>query len=304
MPSIKLNDLFFFVQVVDSHGFAAASRALGIPKSTLSKRVAELEKDLGARLIHRTTRQIGLTEVGEDFHRHAKAALLEAEAAEEVVKSRLAEPRGLVRVSTSMTTVQMVLADLLPELATRYPKIQVSLVTTSRYVDLIQEGIDLAIRAHREPLPDSELVQRRLGYAPNYLVASPSYLSINGNPEQPEDLVSHVGIVPENSCMRFNWALRNSGGEIKVVQPIPKLFTDDPLMIVRGALAGMAIANLPDGLARPHIESGSLMRLLPSWEMEGATTTILMPHRRGQLPSVRAVVEFLAERMVQRMSLR
>lgn len=304
MPSIKLNDLFFFVKVVDSHGFAAASRALGIPKSTLSKRVAELEKDLGARLIHRTTRQIGLTEVGEDFHRHAKAALLEAEAAEEVVKSRLAEPRGLVRVSTSMTTVQMVLADLLPELATRYPKIQVSLVTTSRYVDLIQEGIDLAIRAHREPLPDSELVQRRLGYAPNYLVASPSYLSINGNPEQPEDLVSHVGIVPENSCMRFNWALRNSGGEIKVVQPIPKLFTDDPLMIVRGALAGMAIANLPDGLARPHIESGSLMRLLPSWEMEGATTTILMPHRRGQLPSVRAVVEFLAERMVQRMSLR
>lgn len=114
MPDIRLNDLFFFVQVVDNRGFAAASRALGIPKSTLSKRVAELEKDLGVRLIQRTTRHFGVTEAGEDFYRHATAALLEVEAAEDVVKRRLGEPLGLVRISASMATVQMALADLLP----------------------------------------------------------------------------------------------------------------------------------------------------------------------------------------------
>lgn len=303
MPDIRLNDLFFFVQVVDNRGFAAASRALGIPKSTLSKRVAELEKHLGVRLIQRTTRHFGVTEAGEDFHRHAAAALLEAEAAENIVKRRLGEPRGLVRISASMATVQMALADLLPELARLYPKIQIGLVATSRYVDLVHEGIDLAMRAHREPLPDSGYIQHRLGYAPNYLVASPTYLDANGSPDQPEELASHFGIVPESNGALVKWPLRNDNGAVKLVQPVPKLLTDDPFMIVNAALAGMAIANLPYGLARPHIESGRLVRLLPSWEMEGTSTTLLMPHRRGQLPSVRAVVDFLAERMVQHMSL-
>ncbi len=304
MPDIKLNDLFYFVQVVDNRGFAAAARALGIPKSTLSKRVAELEKDLGVRLIQRTTRHFGMTEAGEDFHRHAAAAILEAEAAEEVVKRRLAEPRGLVRISASMATIQMALADLLPELAKLYPKIQIALVATSRYVDLVQDGIDLAIRAHSDSLPDSGYIQHRLGYAPNYLVASPSYLATHGNPDCPEDINSHFGIVPENTGTEIRWSLRDGCGNVKFVQPMPKLFTDDPFMIVNAALAGMAIANIPHGLAQPHIESGRLIRLLPSWEVEGASTTLLMPHRRGQLPSVRAVVDFLAERMVQSMALR
>ena len=304
MPDIKLNDLFYFVQVVDNRGFAAAARALGIPKSTLSKRVAELEKDLGIRLIQRTTRHFGMTEAGEDFHRHAAAAILEAEAAEDVVKRRLAEPRGLVRISASMATIQMALADLLPELAKLYPKIQIALVATSRYVDLVQEGIDLAIRAHSDSLPDSVYIQHRLGYAPNYLVASPSYLAVHSNPDSPEDINSHFGIVPENTGTEIRWSLRDGSGNMKFVQPMPKLFTDDPFMIVNAALAGMAIANIPHGLAQPHIESGRLIRLLPSWEMEGASTTLLMPYRRGQLPSIRVVVDFLAERMVQSMALR
>lgn len=304
MPDFKLNDLFYFVQVVDNRGFAAAGRALGIPKSTLSKRVAELEKDLGVRLIHRTTRHFGVTEAGEDFHRHAAAAMLEAEAAEDVVKRRLAEPRGLVRISASMATVQMALADLLPELTKLYPKIRIGLVATSRYVDLVQEGIDLAIRAHREPLPDSGYIQRRLGYAPNYLVASPAYLQAHGHPDRPEDLTGHFGIVPESNGALVSWSLRDGSGNLRLVQPAPKLVTDDPFMIVNAALAGMAVANLPHGLARPHIENGRLVRLLPAWEMGGASTTLLMPHRRGQLPAVRAVVDFLAERIVQCMSLR
>lgn len=294
---MKLNDLFFFVHVVESRGFAAASRSLGVPKSTLSKRVAELESDLGARLLHRTTRQVALTDVGESFFRHAKAALLEAEAAGDAVRRRLSEPQGLVRISASSTTVQTDLADLLPELARRYPKIQVGVVVTSRYVDLVQEGIDVAIRVHRGALPNSDLVQRRLGYAPNYLVASPSYLAKHGNPARPEALAAHACVAPEASAAPFTWTLLGPEGAVVSVQPAVKLFADDPVLIVKAALAGMTVASLPHRLARPHIESGDLVRLLPLWEMKGATTTLLMPHRRGQLPSVRAVVDFLAEQM-------
>ena len=294
---MKLNDLFFFVHVVESRGFAAASRSLGVPKSTLSKRVAELEIDLGVRLLHRTTRQVALTDVGESFFRHAKAALLEAEAAGDAVRRRLSEPQGLVRISASSTTVQTDLADLLPELARRYPKIQVGVVVTSRYVDLVQEGIDVAIRVHRGALPNSDLVQRRLGYAPNYLVASPSYLAEHGNPARPEALTAHACVAPEASAAPFTWTLLGPEGAVVSVQPAVKLFADDPVLIVKAALAGMTVASLPHRLARPHIESGGLVRLLPLWEMKGATTTLLMPHRRGQLPSVRAVVDFLAEQM-------
>lgn len=228
---MKLNDLYYFVQVVDQGGFSAAARALGLPKSSLSKRIAVLEQDLGARLIQRTTRRLALTEAGQAFHRHAAAA-------QEAVTSRLAEPRGLVRISASPATVQMGLADILPGLARRYPKIRIALTATHRYVDLIQEGIDIAIRAHRHPLPDSELVQRRLGYAPNYLVAAPSYLAERGHPRQPADLAAHDG---------------------------------------------------------PAISAGRLVHLLPAWDAGGATTTLLVPHRRGQLPSVRAVLDYLAE---------
>ncbi|MBK1970284.1 MULTISPECIES: LysR substrate-binding domain-containing protein [Brevundimonas] len=294
---MKLNDLFFFVHVVESRGFAAASRSLGVPKSTLSKRVAELEIDLGARLLHRTTRQVALTDVGESFFRHAKAALLEAEAAGDAVRRRLSEPQGLVRISASSTTVQTDLADLLPELTRRYPKIQVGVVVTSRYVDLVQEGIDVAIRVHRGVLPNSDLVQRRLGYAPNYLVASPSYLAEHGNPARPEALAAHACVAPETSAAPFTWTLLGPEGAVVSVQPAVKLFADDPVLIVKAALAGMTVASLPHRLVRPHIESGGLVRLLPLWEMKGATTTLLMPHRRGQLPSVRAVVDFLAEQM-------
>ncbi|MDW6023339.1 LysR substrate-binding domain-containing protein [Mesorhizobium sp. BAC0120] len=294
---MKLNDLHFFVQVVDHGGFASASRKLGIPKSSISKRVAALEEDLGVRLIHRTTRQFVITDTGEDFYQHAKAALIEADAAEEAVKRRLGEPRGLVRVTASAATVQMALADLVTELSRVHPKIQIGLVTTNRYVDLVHENIDIAIRAHRETLPDSEYVQRRLGFSPNYLVASPDYLAKHGAPTEPGHLKGHFGIFVESIRNNLRWQLRNANGVSVDVLPFPKLFSDDPHTTLKASLAGVAIANLPDGLGWPHIQTGQLVRLLPDWSAGGSMTTILVPHRRGQLPSVRAVVEFIAERM-------
>jgi len=292
---MKLNDLYYFVQVVDQGGFSAAARALGLPKSSLSKRIAVLEQDLGARLIQRTTRRLALTEAGQAFHRHAAAALLEAQAAQEAVTSRLAEPRGLVRISASPATVQMGLADILPGLARRYPKIRIALTATHRYVDLIQEGIDIAIRAHRHPLPDSELVQRRLGYAPNYLVAAPSYLAERGHPRQPADLAAHDGIFTDPLAAEAGWRLHQDGAAPVAAHPTARIYADDPHTMAQAALNGLAIANLPHGLCGPAIAAGRLVRLLPAWDAGGATTTLLVPHRRGQLPSVRAVLDYLAE---------
>lgn len=300
---MKLNDLFFFVQVVDHGGFAAASRMLGVPKSSISKRVAALEEHLGVRLIHRTTRRFTVTDTGEDFYRHAKAALIEADAAEESVKRRLGEPRGLVRVTASAATVQMALADLVTELTRIYPKIQIGLVTTNRYVDLVHENIDIAIRAHRESLPDSEYVQRRLGFTPNYLVGSPGYLAEHCTPREPEDLKLHLGVSADSTRNNLRWPLKNAQGSTVDAVLVPKLFADDPHTTLQAALAGVAIANLPHGLCWPHIQSGALIRLLPDWDAGGAMTTILMPHRRGQLPSVRVVVDFIAEGMTARMGL-
>lgn len=301
---VKLNDLFFFVHVVDHGGFAAASRGLGIPKSSISKRIAALEEDLGVRLLHRTTRRFAVTEAGTGFYRHAKAALVESEAAEESVRQLLGEPRGLVRLTASAATVQMALADLIPEISALYPKIQISLVTTNRYVDLVQDNFDIAIRAHRTELPDSEYVQRRLGFSPNYLVASPNYLARHGTPQGPEDLRDHFGIFVDGTRSHPpTWRLSRQDDAAIDIPLTPKLFADDPLVTLNAALVGTAIANLPHGFCWPYIESGKLIRLMPDWKAGGTITTILMPHRRGQLPSVRAVVDYLAKGLAHRMAL-
>lgn len=303
---MKLNDLFFFVQVVDKNGFAAASRDLRLPKSSISKRVAELEKDLGVRLIQRTTRSFAVTDAGREFYRHAAAALLEAEAAENAVRSRLAEPTGTVRMTASMTTVQMGLADLLPRLAKRYPKVRVVLHTTNRFVDLVQEGFDIAVRAHHGPLPASDLLQRRLGFSPNYLVASTDYLDEHGAPRTAAELEGHFGVFADEALQTRprTWLLRGPDGTSHEFALIPRFFADDPATSLSAALSGLGIACLPHGLCWPSIENGALVRLLPDWQAGGATTTILTPHRRGQLPSVRAAVEFLADGLAATMAFR
>jgi DNA-binding transcriptional LysR family regulator len=192
---LNLNDLYLFVQVADHRGFAGASRALGMPKSTLAKRIADFEVDLGVRLFQRSSRSFMITEIGQDLYRHAAAVLIEADAAEQMLKGRLAEPSGAVRITTSATVAQMMLAEVLPEIALRYPKIEIILHATDRFVDLIQEIFDIAIRAHYRPLPDSDLVQQHVGAAQNHLVAAPAYLQACTALDHPRDLNGCVGLL-------------------------------------------------------------------------------------------------------------
>lgn len=292
---LNLNDLYFFVQVVDHGGFAPASRRIGAPKSTLAKRVAALESDLGVRLIQRSSRRFAVTELGQDFYRHAAAMLIEAEAAENVVKGRLAEPSGVVRITASIPTAQHSLAEPLLELAHTYPKIRIVLHATDRFVDLVQEGFDIAVRDHFAPLPDSGLVQRRVCSDPVHLVAAPDYLARRGAPQNPDDLASHDGLITSSSAVA--WLLESEKGEKAEARPLPRMAADESSVLLRAAASGLGIACLPRKFCAPGVRAGELVRVLPGWNAGIVTTTLLMPHRRGQLPSVRAVAEVLADRI-------
>lgn len=290
---LNLNDLHIFVQAVDSGGFAAAARRLRCPKSTVSKRVAELETALGARLIHRTSRSFTLTDLGRDFYDHARAAMIEAEAAESVVRRRLAEPSGTVKITTSVPVAQFYLADCIPVLARAHPKLLVQLHVTDRFVDLTQEGFDIAVRSHFAPLPDSDLVQRRMRVDPITLVASPDYLGRAGSPQTPEELEAHDGLLVGPASKR--WRLLHDTGRQAHAEPKVRLIADESLVLVTSAIAGLGIACLPEPMSAAALRSGQLVRVLPQWSAGAVATTMLTPHRRGQLPAVRAVLDFLAE---------
>jgi DNA-binding transcriptional LysR family regulator len=290
----NLNDLHIFVQAVDCGGFAAAARQLGVPKSTISKRVAELEADLGIRLIHRTSRSFVLTDTGRDFYDHARAAVIEAEAAEDVVRRRQMEPQGTVRITASVPVAQFHLADRLPSLARAYPKLDVQLHVTDRFVDLIREGFDIAIRSHFVPLPDSELVQRRIRVERITLIASPDYLARRGTPACPEELIGHDGLLTGPSSR--TWRLKRSDGQEVQVTPTARLVADESMVLLRAAAAGLGITCLPETMSSAAIETGELTTVLPDWTVGSVTTTILTPHRRSQLSAVRAVIDFLAAR--------
>ncbi|ARU27908.1 LysR substrate-binding domain-containing protein [Cellvibrio sp. PSBB006] len=287
----NLNDFYLFVQAVDCQGFAPASRQLGIPKATLSKRVAALEDALGVRLIQRTSRRFVVTDTGKDFYRHAAAMLIEAEAAENIVRGRMAEPNGLVRITASIPTAQLFLAPLLPELAGKYPKLRIDLDATDRFVDVIQEGFDIVVRDHFSPLPNSELVQRQLCVDPVFLVASPAYLDTFGAPKTPQDLIAHHGLLTATSAS--SWSLTHMTGSKTKVTPISRFMANDTTTLINAASYGLGITCLPRQLCMTELLSGRLVQVLEGWTAGEVTTTLLMPHRRGLLPSVRAVVEFL-----------
>ncbi|RQS04580.1 LysR family transcriptional regulator [Burkholderia sp. Bp9002] len=287
---MNLNDLYLFVQAVEAGSMSAAARLLDLPKSTVSKRVAALEHGLGARLVHRTSRSFRLTPVGAEFFEHARAAVIEAESARDAVLRQAAEPRGIVRITSSVPIAQHVLAPCLPALALAHPHLQLQIHASDRRVDLVQEGFDIAVRSHFAPLPDSALVQRPLAVSPIVPVASPAYLARAGVPAEPADLAQHDGLYP--NLQATPWRLERGADSVEAA-PRERLHADESTVLLHAAVAGLGIACLPDWIVRDALDAGTLARVLPGWDAGRVTTTLLMTHRRGQLPGVRAVVDFL-----------
>ncbi|WP_158885020.1 LysR substrate-binding domain-containing protein [Rhodanobacter sp. L36] len=292
-----LNDLYFFAAVVEHGGFSAAGRALGVPKSRLSKRVAQLEERLGVRLLQRTTRRFVVTDVGERFYAHCRAVLEEAQAAQDAVDELRAEPRGVVRLSCPVSLAQTVLAYLMPEFLALYPKMQVRLLSSDRRVDVIGEGFDLAIRVRTKLDTDANLVVRSFGQARPLLVASPILLNAHGRPTTPDELSGLPALSMREHEGAQIWDLIDAQGAQVNVEMHARLISGDFAVLLESARRGMGVTLLPEFVCASAITRGELEVVLPGWSAPEGMMHFVYPSRRGMLPGVRALVDFLAERL-------
>lgn len=290
-----LNDLYYFVQVVDHGGFAPAGRALGIPKSKLSRRIALLEERLGTRLIQRSTRRFAVTEIGQTYYGHCKAMLVEAEAADEAIALTHAEPRGIVRMTCPAALLDMRVADMVAAFMVAHPRVEIHLEETSRRVDVVGEGIDIAIRVRPPPLEDSDLVLRVLAHRGQCLVASPQLLK-DGIPTMPADLSRLPSMdlgLPQSEHV---WSLIGRDGAQAAIRHQPRLITRGMLTLRAAAIAGVGVVQLPSMMVREQIERGELIHVIPGWAPRREIIHAVFASRRGLLPAVRVLVDFLAER--------
>jgi DNA-binding transcriptional LysR family regulator len=296
---LDLDDLYYFVQAVEKKGVTAAARALDLPKSSVSRHIFALETALGVRLIQRTTRSFAVTDIGQEFYRHAVATLIEAETAEDVVRRRTAAPSGTIRFSCPVALAQLALAELIVEFMTLHPQVRIVQHATNRFVDPVQEGFDVCLRAHSTPLPASSLIQRHLADIPWRLFAARSYLERKGTPTTPEQLSEHDGIGLRQGEETHVWTLVSEKQRDRTtsVAYSPRLLSDDMVTLKVAACHGHGIVALPEYVGHKEVQSGILIRVLPQWHAGIATVSMLLPSRRGLLPSVRAFMDFLSERV-------
>ena len=294
-----LNDLYYFAQVVEHGGFAPASRALRVPKSKLSRRIALLEEQLGVRLLQRSSRHFSVTDLGEEFYKHCRAIVVEAEAADEAIELRRAEPQGLVRVTCPDALVHAKVGAILADFMLACPKVGVVLESTNRRVDVIAEGIDVAIRVRPPPLEDSDLVMKVFAERSWQLVASPALIESLGMPQVPADLHRFPTV---DSCPPNNvhvWPLDGPGHAQASIHHAPRLITDDLIALRTAAVRGIGVAQLPAMLVTEQLKTGELIHLLPGWSPKYGIVHAVFPSRRGLLPSVRALIDFLAVRLAE-----
>lgn len=289
-----LNDMLFFAEVVDRGGFAAASRALNIPKSRLSRRVAELEERLGLRLLQRTTRKLSLTEAGDAYLRHCIAMREQAQAAEEAVSAFHGEPRGTVRVTCPVTLAQVAVGPVLPLFLRQHPHVRVDMQVTNRVVDLVQEGVDVALRVRPAVEGSGSLVVKRLGETRVVLVASRELLDRVGRASSPDDLARFPTVAMSAADGRASWTLTGPKGESHELQHRP-VYTADDMLTLRFAVAeGVGMCILPDYLIAQELNDGSMEEVLPGWGSGGQLHAVF-PSRRGLVPAVRRFLDFLGE---------
>lgn len=293
-----LNDLYYFVKVVDHGGFTAAGKVLNMPKSKLSRRIAGLEEGYGVRLLQRSTRHFSVTETGREFYAHCVAMLVEAEAAREVMERNGGEPQGVVRMSCPTALLAYRVGDLVSQFMAEHPKVRVHLEATNRRVDVLAEGFDIALRVRFPPLEDSGLVMRVLSGSPQRLVASPELLNGRMVPVNPMDLTDFPSL-DWGPVRDHAWQLEGPDGATAQVRHQPRYITDDMTALRQGALRGIGIVQLPCMVVNDDLRKGDLVDVIPGWTPRGGVVHAVFPSRRGLLPAVRMLLDYLAARIQQ-----
>jgi len=283
-----LNDVLVFAAVVQAGSFTRAARALELPKSTVSRKVSELEARLGARLLQRTTRSLSLTDAGRTYFDHAQRIATELETADAAVNELEAAPRGRLRVSAPLNFGPV--APIVASFLARYPGVEVELVCTDRLVDLIEERFDVAVRASR--LPDSSLVARPLGWLRSIVVASPNYLRQRKAPKRPRDLVEHDCVVFGAGVDRGTWTLTRDRGN-EVVKVHGKLVTNDFDVLHAGVRQGLGLGLLPTRRVAADLEAGRLEQVLGDYCTPLLPIHAVYPSMRHLSPKVRAFIDAL-----------
>ena len=294
-PDVQdLNDLRFFAAVVSSGGFSKAARELGLPKSRLSRRVAQLEAELGVRLLERSTRQLRVTEVGREVYAQAATMTAAAEAAAEAALRVRAEPRGLVRLSCPLNLHDQI-SPRLPAFLIEHPRLRLQILSTNRRIDLIEERVDVAIRVRERLDTDADLQMRRIGVSRRIVVASSGFVQAHGEPTAPQDLASLPLLDANEGAGQSVWRLSAGDDRQCSVEFDTRLSAGDLKTLLAAALAGVGAALLPERETRADLAAGRLVRLLPEWGVADGILHLVFTSRRSMLPSVRAVIDFAVE---------
>ncbi|MCK5779265.1 MAG: LysR family transcriptional regulator [Rhodospirillales bacterium] len=287
------NQMILFAKVVDTGGFSAAARDLGLTPSAVSRQIGNLEDRLGARLLNRSTRRVSLTEVGKEFHERCRDIARSVEDAEAMVATRLDHPQGTLRISATSAFAKAQLLPILPLFLAENPDLKLSIELTDREIDLIGEQIDVAIR-FTEQISDTSMVARKLASNQRIFCAAPDYIKRHGQPTKPEDLADH-------NCLRLstvekfnNWQMND--GHSNVARRITGNFeTNSSDALFHAALDGLGIAKLSTYLCNDALDDGRLVRVLPDYAEDASDVLAIYPNRRNLSPNVRAFVDFLAD---------
>ena len=293
-----LDDFYCFALVVEHGGFSAAERATDIPKSKLSRRVYNLEERLGVRLIQRSSRRFAVTEVGMNVYRHAQVMMNAAQAAHDLVDHLSIQPRGVIKVSLPVSIAQHEIARILPDFLKIYPEIKVQLIVSNRRVDVINEGIDLALRV-RSNLTDDDpsLVIRQFEKIEQHLFASQAYLNEFGSPKHPDELTDHRILSMVDEHLDQHLILHDQQNHQKKVKVNPTVMGSDLMMLAKLVSQNCGIALLPDSVVGEYVATGRLVHVLPDWKAPHGIFHAVYPSRRGLLPAVRVFIDYLVEHL-------
>jgi len=292
MDQFDLNEIAIFVKVVDAGSFTGAAKSLGLPKSTVSRKITQLEERLGVRLLQRTTRTLSLTDTGSAYYNQCSRIIGDVEEANIAVTEMQSKPKGLLRITAPMLFGSRVLSDLVSEFLQNNPEIQVDMVLTDQPLDLIQDGIDVAFRVGQ--LADSSLIARPLGEIKTITCASPEYIAKHGSPSHPSEIPKHdtIGWTP-----RSNWEFNHP--EKLSIEIHPRVRVNDPLSSRLLALNGIGIARLPAFLCAEDINQGKLKPILCDWSYSATPIHALYASNRHLSVKVRSFVDFIVEGLRQ-----
>lgn len=293
---MDLNAALILVRIVDKGSFTAAAQELGMTKAMVSRRIAELERRLGVRLLYRSTRQLTLTEEGEQYYQRCSKAVDALTEAELMLSARQQEVTGTLKLAVPIETGQLVVGRMVAKFLQRYPAMQVELELTNRILDPISEGLDAVVRVG--DMSNSNLAARRLWSTERLLCASPDYLARSPAIARPEDLLRHERVAVSSGFLASHWCFEQGGREV-LVDPPSRFRVNNITCAREAAKAGLGVASLPAMLCLEELERGELVSLLPEWQQPRVPIYLLFPERRLMPRKLRAFIDFMVENGVE-----